>query len=125
MQYLTYEEYINMGGVLDSAAFQRNISRACGVIDNATRCRMDYMKNIPSQAKACCRDLLEYLHLNHSVEKKVASRTQSAGSVSESETYSLKTADDIYGDIQNILYDYLSCVCDDRGTPLMYRGAMH
>jgi hypothetical protein len=124
MQYLTYEEYTEIGGTLDLTAFNRNIDRACGVIDNATHNRIDCMAEVPQRAKALCRDLVEYLARNDTTEIAVTSRSQSAGGVSESESYATKTADDVYGDIQNILYDYLGNEKDDKGTPLLYRGAL-
>lgn len=123
MQYLTYEEYTEIGGTLDLTAFNRNIDRACGVIDNATHNRIVCMKEVPQKVKPLCRDLLEYLVENNST-KIITSKSQSAGGVSESESYATKTADDIYGDIQNMIYDYLLNVTDDNGTPLLYRGAM-
>lgn len=124
MIYLTYDEYVGIGGTLDLTAFNRNIDRACGIIDNATHNRMDYMAEVPQRAKALCRDLVEYLARNDTTEIAVTSRSQSAGGVSESESYATKTADDVYGNIQNIMYDYLLNVTDDKGTPLLYRGAM-
>lgn len=124
MQYLTYEEYTEIGGTLDLTAFNRNIDRACGVIDNATHNRIEYMAEVPQRAKALCRDLVEYLARNDTTEIAVTSRSQSAGGVSESESYATKTADDMYGDIQNMTYDYLLNVTDDNGIPLLYRGAM-
>ena len=124
MQYLTYEEYLEIGGTLDLTAFKRNIDRACNIIDGATFHRIECMSEIPSQAKACCRDILEYVATHSVISKSVSSRSQSAGGVSESESYAVKTADDMYGDIQNILHDYLGGLCDDNGTPLLYRGAM-
>ena len=124
MIYLTYDEYSAMGGICDLTAFNRNIDRACGVIDNATHNRIDDMAEVPQRAKALCRDLVEYLARNGTTENAVTSRSQSAGGVSESESYATKTADDVYGDIQNMVYDYLLNVADDKGTPLLYRGAM-
>ena len=124
MTYLTYDEYVGIGGTLDLTAFNRNIARASGMIDNATFCRIEKMSNVPENAKHLCRDLIEYLARNNVTELAVTSRSQSAGGVSESESYATKTADDVYGDIQNIMYDYLLNVTDDKGTPLLYRGAM-
>ena len=124
MIYLTYDEYNAIGGICDLTAFNRNIDRACGVIDNATRNRIECMAEVPQRAKALCRDLVEYLARNNTTEIAVTSRSQSAGGVSESESYATKTADDVYGDIQNMIYDYLLNVTDDKGTPLLYRGAM-
>ena len=124
MIYLTYEEYSEIGGILDLTAFNRNIDRACGVIDNATHNRIECMEEVPQRAKALCRDLVEYLARNNTNEIAVTSRSQSAGGVSESESYATKTADDVYGDIQNMLYDYLGNEKTDNGIPLLYRGAM-
>ena len=123
MIYLTYTEYKEIGGTLEQAAFIRNIDRACGVIDNATHNRIECMAKVPQNVKPLCRDLLEYLVRNNDV-KIVTSKSQSAGGVSESESYATKTADDIYGDIQNMLYDYLGNEKTDNGIPLLYRGAM-
>ena len=122
MTYLTYEEYSNIGGICDLTAFNRNIDRACGIIDNATHNRIECMAEVPQRAKALCRDLVEYLARYSTSDMVVSSRSQSAGGVSESESYATKTADDVYGDIQNMIYDYLLNVTDDNGTPLLYRG---
>ena len=125
MTYISFEEYSNMGGVLDLTAFNRNIDRVCGIIDNATHKRVECMAEVPQRAKALCRDLVEYLAKNDTTEIAVTSRSQSAGGVSESESYATKTADDVYSDIQNMIYDYLLNVTDDKGTPLLYRGCLH
>ena len=123
MIYLTYEQYKEIGGVLDLTAFNRNIDRTCGIIDNATSNRIECMAEVPQRVKALCRDLVEYLVENNG-DKIVTSKSQSAGGVSESESYATKTADDVYGDIQNMIYDYLLNVTDDNGTPLLYRGCL-
>ena len=124
MIYLTYDEYSAIGGICDLTAFNRNIDRACGIIDNATHNRIGCMAEVPQRAKALCRDLVEYHARNDTPETAVTSRSQSAGGVSESESYATKTADDVYGDIQNMVYDYLLNVTDDKGTPLLYRGCL-
>lgn len=123
MQYLTYEEYVEIGGVLEKTAFNRNIDRVCGVIDNATYGRLEQMTEIPRQVRACCRELVEYL-ANNVNGKTITSKSQSAGGVSESESYANKTADDVENEIANIIFDYLGSVKTDNGTPLLYRGAM-
>ena len=122
MQYLTYDEYGKIGGTLDLTAFNRNITRANGVIDNETHNRVANMKTVPDGVKHCLRDLVEYFEVNKTTEISVTSRSQSVGGVSESESYNTKSADDMYGDICNILYDYLQSLKDDKGIPLLYRG---
>ena len=124
MQYLTYEEYKSMGGELNETAFLRNIDRACGFVDLHTQSRLQSVLEVSQRAKACVRDLVEYLANNVSGGKAVTSKSQSAGGVSESESYATKTNDEINCGMLNIVYDYLATENDDCGTPLMYRGAM-
>ena len=120
--YLTYEEYKELGGELDDTAFDRNIDRVCSVIDNATHGRIKSMKNVPAQAKALCRDLVEYMAANMVTEKAVTSKSQSAGPVSESESYVIKSKEEQAQEIDNLIVDYLLSVEDDEGIPLLYRG---
>lgn len=122
MQYLTYEEYTEIGGALDSAAFNRNIDRACGFIRNETFNRIEQMRFLPAEVKPCCRDLVEYLARNVSRETALSSKSQSAGGVSESESYVVKSKEEMAYDMQDIVYDYLASVTDDWYSPLLYRG---
>lgn len=122
MQYLTYEEYKEIGGALDSAAFNRNIMRACKVIDSETHNRLVDKTDIPVEVKHCVRDLIEYYANNVSNGKTVTSKSQSAGGVSESESYSTKTAEDVSNEVGSIISDYLLSVKDCNGTSLLYRG---
>ena len=124
MQYLTYEEYERIGGTLDSAAFTRNIDRACGVIDMHTFSRLQRVKVVSDRVKACLRDLVEYIANGVSNGKVVTSKSQSAGGVSESESYATKTTDETNEELLGILYDYLATEKDDCGTPLLYRGCI-
>ncbi len=125
MIYLTFEEYSNMGGVCDLTAFNRNIDRVCGIVDNATHKRVECMAEVPKQVKALCRDLVEYLATNGNVnEKDVASWSESAGVVSESVSYVSKSKEEMQTDIDGLVFDYLASVTDDCGTPLLYRGCI-
>ena len=123
MTYLTYEEYSNMGGVLDITAFNRSISKVCGFVDSQTFNRIKRMSAVPRMVKACVRDLVEYVANNFLNTKSVTSRSQSAGGVSESESYSVKSIDVLNSEMLDIVYSYLSSESDDYGVPLMYRGA--
>lgn len=124
MQYLTYEEYSEIGGTLDLAAFNRYIDRACGVIDMYTRNRLRCATTISHRVKACVRALVDFLDAHNSGGKVIESRSQSAGGVSESENYATKTLEDVNNEAYSIVYDYLVMETDDCGTPLLYRGAM-
>ena len=124
MQYLTYDEYISMGGELNETAFLRNIDRACGFIDLHTQSRLQSVLEVSQRVKACVRDLVEYLANNVPSGNVITSKSQSAGGVSESESYATKTNDEMNCEMLNIVYDYLATEKDNCGTPLMYRGAM-
>jgi hypothetical protein len=124
MTYLTYDEYRGIGGALEETAFKRNIDRVCGFVDIHTQSRLQGVLEVSQRAKACVRDLVEYLANNVSSSKAVTSKSQSAGGISESESYATKTTDEINEEMLNIVYDYLTTEKDDYGTPLMYRGAM-
>lgn len=123
MTYLTYEEYSNMGGVLDLTAFNRNIDRACAMIDIRTQSRLECFEEIPQIVKVVCVDLVDYI-ANNSVDKAiVTSKSQSAGGVSESESYATKTAEDYSADLDRI-FEPLAVVKTENGISITYRGAM-
>ena len=122
MTYLTYEEYSNMGGVLDLTAFNRNIDRACAIIDNRTQSRLECFKEIPQIVRIVCADLIDYIATN-TVKKTVTSKSQSAGGVSESESYAVKTVEDYSADLDRI-FEPLAVVKTENGVSILYRGAM-
>ena len=122
MQYLTYEEYTEIGGALDLTAFNRNIDRACAMIDIRTQSRLECFEEIPQIVKVVCADLVDYIATN-TVEKAITSKSQSAGGVSESESYAVKTADDFTNDLDRI-FKPLAVVKTKNGISLLYRGAM-
>lgn len=122
--YIEYGEYLSIGGVCDLTAFQRNIDRACSIVDSYTYDRIKKMSSVPFKVKALCRDLIEYYATNANVnEKEVSSWSESAGAVSESMSYMTKSTDDFERDIRNLVFEYLWTVTDDKGTPVLYKGA--
>lgn len=122
MQYLTYEEYKQIGGTLEETAFKRIIIRVCGEIDSRTKCRVLHMEKVPENVKALCADLVDYYAANVTNGKVISSKSTSAGPVSESESYTVKTSEDVENDLENMIYSYLGSENDDNGTPLLYRG---
>lgn len=123
MAYLTYTEYKGIGGTLDETAFNRNIDRACVMIDVRTQSRFECFEEIPQIVKVVCADLVDYISTN-SVEKPiVTSKSQSAGGVSESESYATKTAEDYSADLDRI-FEPLAVVKTENGISITYRGAM-
>ena len=123
MTYLTYTEYKELGGnIIDETAFIRNIDRACAMIDNRTQSRLQCFDKIPQIVKVICADLVDYISTN-TVEKVVTSKSQSAGGVSESESYATKTAEDYSADLDRI-FEPLAVVKTKNGVSVLYRGAI-
>ena len=122
MQYLTYEEYTEIGGTIDLTAFTRNIDRACAMIDIRTQSRLESFESIPQIVKIVCADLVDYISTN-SIEKPIVlSRSQSAGGVSESVSCAIKTAEDFENDI-NRIFDPLAVLKTKNKISVLYRGA--
>ena len=123
MIYLTYDDYKKIGGTLDETAFNRNIDRACAMIDNRTQSRLECFEEIPHIIKVVCAGLIDYI-TNNSVDKAiVTNKSQSAGGVSESESYATKTAEDYSADLDRI-FEPLAVVKTKNGISITYRGAM-
>ena len=123
MQYLTYEEYQEIGGKLDETAFKRNIDRACAMIDIRTQSRLEEFEIIPQIVKIVCADLVGYISTNTVEKPFVTSKSQSAGGVSESESYAVKTTDDFANDLDK-MFEPLAVVKTKNGISLLYKGAM-
>ncbi len=122
MQYLTFEEYASIGGTNDLTAFLRTIDRACSIINTHTYGRVNNMSRVPNEVKSLCRDLTDYLIANTDTITVVSSKSQSAGGVSESESYVNKTPKERTRDIRNMIREYLASCKDDSGTPLLFQG---
>ena len=54
----------------------------------------------------------------------VSSRSQSAGGVSESESFVVRSVEERASEVDEMLKDYLLNTTDDNGVPLLYRGLM-
>lgn len=125
MNYLTYEEYVvYYGGICDENTFTRNIDRACSIIDSQTQNRVKGMVQVPRAVKVLCRDLVEYLAKYATPESAISSLSQTAGTVSQSITYAAKNDQQRETEMRELITDYLLSVCDDNGTPLLYKGVL-
>ena len=124
-QYLTYEEYKNLGGTLGEMPFNILEFKCRKIIDNLTFNRLTNLKTQIQEVKMCIYDMI-----NISSKYEQTSNKQAQGIVSEStDGYSVS-----YGSInaeqektrelelQGCVRDYLiDCKLED-GTPYMYCG---
>lgn len=123
MRFLTFDDYAALGGALNETEYERVIDRACGIVDMYTYRRLTCVPEISKMVKSCIRDLCEYLSINKSAGSGViTSVTQSAGGVSESQSYASKSEETKDAEIRNIIQDYLIAETTADGVPLLYRG---
>lgn len=123
MRYLTFEDYTKSGGALNEAEFERVIDRACGIVDGYTYGRLVSSSETSKMVRCCIRDICEYLSVNKSAGSgAITSVSQSAGGVSETQSFAVKSEEDKDAEIRHIIQDYLSCETDANGVPLLYRG---
>ena len=123
-QYLTYNEYKQLGGTLDEMPFNLLEFEARQNIDKYTLGRL---KELPSQVedvKLCCYKLINYINSYKNLEEQDKSKTSenidgysySYGSLDASQLNAKVDG------IRDIIRTYLlECKLDD-GTPYMYVG---
>ena len=120
--YLTYDEYIAMGGTLESTAFTAAARKAEYYINSQsagrTGQRLSVLVCVPQAVKDCVFALIQ---LDDEVSKsQIASESQSQGGVSESCSYVTKTEDELSAERQDIIN---SCFYGGGIGNLLYRGA--
>lgn len=135
MAYLTYDEYLDMGGTLDEALFNFLSFDADTYIDWYTFNRLWGEEVIPERVKLCEFHLIRLLNtkLNlvapevtgtDGVNTNVQLESQSNDGVSV--TYGVLHADEIYynskKEIDECVKRYLSGVMNSLGKKLLYRG---
>lgn len=109
MVYLTYEEYKQMGGSLDNAAFNIAERKARQLINaqagGQTGERIGKLTVLPQAVKDCTFDLISFMSANSANEKQVSSESQSQGGTSESVSYVTKTDEQITAEADEIIFN--------------------
>ena len=111
--YLDYEDYVDMGGTLNEAAFSRLEFKARKLIDQRTFGRL---KGLTEQSETVKKLVFELIALDQKEQNGVI---QSVSNDGYSETYAV---------VQNeqksvvLIAAYLSQEKTEDGTPLLYRG---
>lgn len=137
--YLTYEEYVEMGGSLSEAAFNDIEYEARAYIDWITFRRIRKMLSrgaeIPYEVKECI------YHISRLIEAKMSALNVPAGDTSGSYygagiasqsndgvsiSFNVLSAKDVLDnsekEINKLITRYLDGVCDDLDRKLTYRG---
>ena len=131
--YLTYEEYLNMGGTLDEAAFDNYLLDAEMLIDWYTFNRLEHETVIPEKVKKCVYKLISLedmkskafvlgREVNGEGNASVASQSNDGVSISYNTISASQALDLIKSDAENIIKQYLNGVVKSLGRKLLYRG---
>lgn len=123
-QYLTYQEYKNLGGSLELTPFNIAEFKARTEIDGRTYGRLKRLPNQVNEVKMCIYELIPLVKSNEtdvSSNSNISSENIDGYSV----TYKSKTIDDEKiknEEIKGVITKWLDeCKLSD-GTPYLYRG---
>ena len=117
-QYLTYDEYKALGGLLDQTPFNLLEFEARKEVDKYTFNRLVNLKTQNQEVKLCIYSLIEQINSNKANLKGVASESTDGYSIS----YTSQSNSEISQKTRNIIETYLiNCKLSD-GTPYLYRG---
>lgn len=123
MTYLTYEEYVELGGTMSETDFTLAEFKARKRIDYLTDSRVAAMASVPEAVKLCIMAIMN-------IEAKAGAEAQVTNPVvtsfntdGYSESYGkAMSADDAEKSMNALIKTYLSGEVDDYGIPLLYRG---
>lgn len=131
--YLTYEEYLNMGGTLDETAFDNYLIDAEMLIDWYTFNRLENETVIPEKVKKCVYKLISLSDMkskafvlgrevNGEGNASVASQSNDGVSISYNTISASQAFDLLKSESENIIKQYLNGVVNSLGRKLLYRG---
>ena len=122
--YLTYDEYVGYGGSADLAAFPALEFKARKRIDYLTASRVQGMIEVPEAVKLCMVSIMNIEGISGAEAQAVNPQMTSYNTDGYSESYgnalsAAESAKQVNKQIEAMLYGEV----DDRGVPLLYRGA--
>ena len=133
--YLTYEEYLNMGGALDEATFNDYNFEASAKINWYTFNRLKNDTNIPEEVKRCVFRLIKLIEDMNKAASTDGTNENSAGMVAGiasqsndgvSISYNTLSAKDMLesaqAQVETTIKQYLTYVTNELGKKVLYRG---
>lgn len=122
--YLNFQTYQSMGGSLDEAAFSLYSRKAEQYINSQangrTKQRIQNTAVLPDEVLSCVFDLIPLFQNENT--NSVISRSQSDGSVSQSESYAKSSGVEIAQQKADVIDMWLSGLYDDYGNQYLYLG---
>lgn len=135
MAYLSYLEYMEMGGTLEETTFNSYAVDADTIIDWYTFNRLWGEETIPERVKQCEFQLIKFVQTKANLITPDTSATGGVNAGAQvmaqsndgvSVEYSVLHADEIYhnckDEIEDLVKRYLQGVMNSLGRKLLYRG---
>ena len=122
--YLSYEEYAEMGGGVDAAAFDRMAAKAEKAVNRATHGRLMGEEPARDAVKGCVFELIEELRREEEAREQAGGREISSMS-NDGLSMSFTAQGDAGGDsarLNRILRDWLGDERSRGGVRLLYAG---
>lgn len=122
-QYLTYEQYVELGGTMSSTEFTTAEFKARKRIDRLTNCRVQKMSAVPEAVTLCVYALIGLeatIGIGAQVNNPLVTSYNTDG---YSESYgNIPTVAEGETEMNKMVAAYLYGETDDKGVPLLYRG---
>lgn len=118
-QYLTYEEYVSLGGTLQEMPFNILEFKSRKQIDNLTFNRLINLEEQKQEVKMCIYDLINTINQYSNTEQGIKSSESIDGYSVSYKTADTNELNKIYG---KVIRDYLGESKLDDGTPYLYCG---
>lgn len=143
MKYLTYDQYINLGGNLDPATFSDYEFEAESLIDWYTFNRLKKLEEYPEELQRCVLRLISLAKMQADLlsgatgkysastsatgQAAIASQSNDGVSISynmlsASEVYAALAAKGAGSTVERTIRQYLGSMTDAKGRNLFYRG---
>lgn len=105
-QYLTYVEYLSLGGKLEEMPFNLLETKAQKILDEQTFSRLKKIAEIPSEVKICLYDLIDRLDkTNEQTNSNIASENIDGYSVTYKTTTEANAINSLVLSIRTYLHD--------------------
>lgn len=129
MEYITYTEYVELGGVLSESDFSKAYRRARAELDNVTFGRLRNESEVDSDVKACLAEMIDLCAADFALysSSEGVQAVQNVSNDGVSVSYATATVGDWFATVypnrvREIAQLYLSGKRNSNGVQLLYRG---
>lgn len=132
--YLTYDEYVNMGGTLEESVFNDFAYEAEALVNWYTFNRLKKYDVIPEEAKRCVKELIRLLNKKSelsgnadnggtsAITAGIASQSNDGVSISYNVLSASEAIDLMQDEIVRTIQIFLQGVTNELGQHLLFRG---